>query len=255
MSSKVAWTPLESNPEVMTKMVRNLGVVGIKGQDDSARPLGLDDELLAFVPQPVLSVIFLYPLEAKLETYREKLLQEHRPPADESKKVWHTKQTISNACGTIAVLHSLANNAARLEFEADSALKAYLDKTWEASPEERDQLLKVNEEIANAHKTSAQGGQTTAPNPTDDVYLHFVSFVMVDGKLWELDGRLSGPACHGPCDDLLKGTAKVVTSYIEAMKNNASEEGQEETSTNGVKLDKSAELQFSMIYVGKAADF
>lgn len=38
------------------------------------------------------------------------------------------------------------------------------------------------------------------------VSLHFVALVVVDGQLWELDGRKSGPVPHGSCssDSLLQ---------------------------------------------------
>ena len=43
----------------------------------------------------------------------------------------------------------------------------------------------------------AAAGQTAAPDADEEVNLHFVAFVHVDGGLYELDGRKPGPVRHG----------------------------------------------------------
>ncbi|XP_014491453.1 ubiquitin carboxyl-terminal hydrolase 3-like isoform X2 [Vigna radiata var. radiata] len=67
---------------------------------------GLDEELLEMVPNPVLVVLFLYPITAKTE---EERLQQENEKKDYSSKVYFTKQTVGNACGTISLLHALGN--------------------------------------------------------------------------------------------------------------------------------------------------
>jgi ubiquitin carboxyl-terminal hydrolase L3 len=78
---------------------------------------GLDDELLAMVPQPVLAVIFLYPL-----TSVDDKVEEYDPSAtsttggkDLSKNVYFTKQTVGNACGTVGVIHAIGNAASSIK--------------------------------------------------------------------------------------------------------------------------------------------
>lgn len=58
--------------------------------------------------------------------------------------VYYMKQTISNACGTIALLHAVANNEDRLDIKSDSVLKRFLDLTRGLSPEERGKQLERN---------------------------------------------------------------------------------------------------------------
>ena len=43
------------------------------------------------------------------------------PPAQEvSKSVYFMKQTVGNACGTVGILHSIANNLDRVDLSEDS---------------------------------------------------------------------------------------------------------------------------------------
>ena len=48
------WPPLESNPEIFTKYMRE---VGMSGDWAVGEVFGFDEELLAFIPQPVVGVI------------------------------------------------------------------------------------------------------------------------------------------------------------------------------------------------------
>ena len=54
------WIPLESNPEVFTKYAHELGLPEQFGFVDV---FSLDEEMWAFIPQPVLSIIFLYEIK------------------------------------------------------------------------------------------------------------------------------------------------------------------------------------------------
>lgn len=70
---------------------------------------------------------------------------------------------LGNACGTIAVVHALANNEEKLNLSSDSALAKFLQKTKNMTPEQRSDELVVSESIAEAHKSSAEEGQTKTP--------------------------------------------------------------------------------------------
>ncbi|KAF4530863.1 hypothetical protein B566_EDAN018700, partial [Ephemera danica] len=83
--------------------------LGVPDKHQVVDVLGLDKEMLAMVPQPVLALMLLFPITEKYEEY----LKQHEEKAkaeDVSDKVFFVKQTIRNSCGAIALIHSVANN-------------------------------------------------------------------------------------------------------------------------------------------------
>lgn len=92
--------------------------------------IGLDEELLAFVPQPVHAVILLFPCTPKYEEFcKEERQRIDKEGQTVSKNIIFYPQTIANACGTMGVLHSIANNWAH-----GGLLKLSMSQwTWMAS--------------------------------------------------------------------------------------------------------------------------
>jgi len=97
------------------------------------------------VPQPVTGVLLLFPIKAESEAYRNQERTRIETEGQvQSENVFYLKQTIGNACGTIGILHCLAN--ARSEFassglediiEANSYLSKLLAATVDMNPDER----------------------------------------------------------------------------------------------------------------------
>lgn len=209
----MSWLPLESNPDVMNKYLHNLGVPEKWQMVDV---YGLDPELLATVPQPVLAVLLLFPCSSKYDEYKavqETEVAEKGQTVSDS--VFYLKQNVTNACGTIALIHSVANNTDKIQL-GDGHLKQFLDQSKALNPEERADLLEKAEGIINTHKELALEGQTKAPDANEQVNYHFVAFVHRDGDLYELDGRKSFPINHGRTSDdtLLEDAAKVCQQYM-----------------------------------------
>ncbi|TPX51121.1 hypothetical protein SeMB42_g01027 [Synchytrium endobioticum] len=208
------WIPIESNPQVWNKYVSHLGVDTDRWNYSDI--WGLDEELLAFIPQPVLAVLLLFPITAVYEKYRKD--EEARIRKDGqtvSDKLYFTKQTIANACGTIGILHSLANNVDILQIDANGGLARMLARTANKSPDDRANELELDQDLAKAHEASSREGQSRVPDAAEDVDLHFVCFVLKDGDLYELDGRKPFPINYGPCTDLLSGAAIIIRGFMD----------------------------------------
>lgn len=108
--------PLESNPDVFTELIHNLGVSASLSFQDV---LSLDDpELLGFVPRPVHALILVFPTT---EVYQQRVEVEDSKVEDclegaDMGDVVFFRQTINNACGLYAILHAVYNSEARGSF-------------------------------------------------------------------------------------------------------------------------------------------
>ncbi|KAH7925755.1 cysteine proteinase [Leucogyrophana mollusca] len=215
------WIPLENNPEVLNAWANAAGLVETENQ--FCEVYGLDPELLALVPRPVKAVVLLYPgnidvIADKSKQEEEQIATGGQYPIDPS-VIW-VKQTISNACGTMAVLHALCNSGAALVPE--SPMKRYIKECKDKTPLERAKILEEAPHFAEIHKTTAEAGQSSVPA---DLYVefHFTCFVQApdvgagatvsSAKKWrllELNGARNGPIDRGESDDLLMDVANYV---------------------------------------------
>jgi ubiquitin carboxyl-terminal hydrolase L3 len=215
------WFPLEANPDVMNEYVSGMGM---SVTDHSFNDIfGLDDELLAMVPTPVVAVLCLFPYTDEIEAYRERLLQQKQSEGQQiSDKVYFMKQTVSNACGTVGIMHSIANNLDKVNIAPSTFLQTFFEKTAQMTPAQRAEELEGSDEVEESHGRSAQQGQSNLENLDTPINLHFVCFIHRDGTLYELDGTKSEPFNHGPttAETLLQDTARVVRKLIELNPDN-----------------------------------
>lgn len=172
----------------MTKFLTGLGMSPDWGVVDV---IGFDPDLLAFLPQPIVAIILLYPFD-KNDGGKEKGIE--TVPSG----VYYMKQTIGNACGTIALIHAVGNARDVITFQPGSVLDSFFKETESMTPAERANRLENDPEFARCHEQTAKEGQTSAPPIEDEVDHHFLAFVHVGGRLYELDGCKKGPVDHGP---------------------------------------------------------
>ncbi|KAI5894897.1 peptidase C12, ubiquitin carboxyl-terminal hydrolase 1 [Schizophyllum commune H4-8] len=224
------WVPLESNPEVMNSWAEKAGLVTKLTQFSDV--YGLDNELLGMVPQPVKAVLLLFPISDQLEAKRreeDEKIRTHGPPKVDPTVMW-IKQTISNACGTIGLLHAITNSDVTIVPE--SPLAKFIDEAREKTPAERAELLEKTSLFADIHSEAAQSGQSAVPTNLD-TNLHFTCFVKAPAvrvddaspagnagstegvapsgfRVLELDGRREGIVDRGECKDLLHDVAQIV---------------------------------------------
>ncbi|KAK9835334.1 hypothetical protein WJX81_003115 [Elliptochloris bilobata] len=214
------WIPIESNPAVLNDYAKKLGFdIGKYAFCDI---LGLDEELLAMVPSPVVAVILLFPVTDKYQALKGAEDEDLKAAGYKGgpASLYFMKQTISNACGTIGVLHAIGNNLDKAELEDSSFFQRFFADTKEMSPADRGAYL-LNPppdapDLDEAHHAAAQEGATAPPPLEEAVNLHFAALVERDGRLWELDGCKSFPIDHGPTSPatLLHDAAGVARAFM-----------------------------------------
>lgn len=177
------WVPLESNPAALTKFAHRLGVNPKWVFSDC---LGLDEELLAMSPQPVVALVFLFPYSKMIQFREEEREKLEKAPQNISPKVYYMKQLVGNACGTVAMVHCIANNKDRLGVDNNSFFSKFLEKTRQVNPEERGKLFGTEDKLAEISESCARDDstQTEAPAADANVDSHFVCFTEVDGHLY-----------------------------------------------------------------------
>ena len=188
MNSRENWVGLESNPAVMTQYAQKLGVSESWAFSDC---WGLEEEALRYVPKPCVGCIFLYPF-SQVEA-RKRALGTRR--GCEVAGVWHMRQLVGNACGAVAIMHTVMNTLDRVGSDA-GFLKEFGQNTKASNAQERGKLFAPA--LRQVHSELASQGQTAAPRPNADLEFHFVSLVEVQGRLYELDGNNDGPLDIGP---------------------------------------------------------
>ena len=213
------WFPLESNPELMSKYIADLGASeGLRIEE----VLSVEPWALEMVPGPVHAVLFLYPLSEAQRKHE----QENPVPALEatsdptSGAPFFMKQTVGNACGTVALLHSLANieRVAGGAARTGTWLSTFLSSTATLAPDGIADYIaqgEASDALAAVH-TAAALSEDNATEASMDVETHFIAFVSAGGVLYELDGRKPGPTPHGECppSELLPKAVEAIKGFI-----------------------------------------
>eukprot|EP01057_Protomagalhaensia_wolfi_P000573 Protomagalhaensia_wolfi_Nauph_80__572@NODE_1323_length_1588_cov_206_437702_g1022_i0_p1_GENE_NODE_1323_length_1588_cov_206_437702_g1022_i0NODE_1323_length_1588_cov_206_437702_g1022_i0_p1_ORF_typecomplete_len230_score52_12Peptidase_C12/PF01088_21/1_4e50Josephin/PF02099_17/0_068_NODE_1323_length_1588_cov_206_437702_g1022_i05301219 len=210
-----SWLPLESNPEVFKEYVSKLeGPGDIEFHDLVA----FEEWALELLPGPLLAVIFVLPLTTDMQRrYQDEGLLKKIQKEEETQGVWFLKQTVPNACGTVAMLHTLMNLrgvGGKHEFSEDGAL-GMLEKSMKGkSAIERAKVLEEEKSVESAHRSVEHSGVTQ--NVKEDVIEHFITFLPIGDKLYELDGRLDGPVCHGTTNPstFLKDLSPIISQIM-----------------------------------------
>lgn len=111
--SRKAFYPLESDPELFTTLVHDLGLAPTLAFHDV---LSIDEpDLLAMVPRPVHALVLCF---YESHVYRKQMEETEAAKGDytgsgeDEPVVWY-RQTINNACGLYGILHSVSSGTAR----------------------------------------------------------------------------------------------------------------------------------------------
>eukprot|EP00586_Coscinodiscus_wailesii_P015905 CAMPEP_0172507542 /NCGR_PEP_ID=MMETSP1066-20121228/204408_1 /TAXON_ID=671091 /ORGANISM="Coscinodiscus wailesii, Strain CCMP2513" /LENGTH=237 /DNA_ID=CAMNT_0013285113 /DNA_START=85 /DNA_END=795 /DNA_ORIENTATION=- len=203
-AEEFSWPPLESNPEIFTEYMHN---VGLPKSYAIGEVFGFDEDLLAFIPQPIHATIVCC---ERLQKARDK---QRGSESDANNVEYFMKQTgtLDNACGIIACIHATFNSNAKTEITRDSILGKFWNDTKDLTPMERCTSLETNDDFKTVHKGYASKGQSKEiKSDQSSVKCHFIAYVLQNGKLVELDGTRAGPYILGDCDDVLRGSISEV---------------------------------------------
>jgi len=181
-----------------------------------AEIFGFDDELLQFVPQPVIAVMLCFPITKENE---EKKAQETRDIEEKgqivSNDIFFMNQTIGNACGTIGIIHSIANNTDKLKLK-DGFLKDFVAATKSLSSRDKATSLEKDDRIEEVHQDTATDPNSVQIQGSEKTNIHFICYVLRDGYLYELDGRRKYPMNRGSSsqETFLKDSVVVIQNYM-----------------------------------------
>lgn len=185
------WRTLESNPDVITDYIHELGVPATWKVVDV---ISLDPSMRGLIPASCCAFIVLFPVSDIHRAREDRVLTTLEP---DDKRVLFTKQQTQNACGTIAVVHAVCNNADTIALREKSMLANFVAAAAAAPVEERARLLAESKGLEEAHASAASKSETAEDAHRRD--LHFLALVCRNGRLFELDGRNTGPIDHGAC--------------------------------------------------------
>ncbi|GMK54631.1 hypothetical protein CspeluHIS016_0112170 [Cutaneotrichosporon spelunceum] len=201
MEDPSGWSLTESDPQVFSELLRNLGVTGLQVDD----LYSLDADTLSQL-KPIHALIFLFKWVGQGGGAEAAGVEIDPSEAG----VWFANQVINNSCGTIAALNAVMNipelQAGPESIGIGSELKNLRDFGAGMSSMDLGHVVASSDTIREVHnsfsKTSPFSLDPSAmpEREKDDAY-HFVTYLPVNGVLYELDGLRSAPLMHAACDD------------------------------------------------------
>ncbi|CAG5046077.1 unnamed protein product [Parnassius apollo] len=191
------WLELESDPGLFTLLLEDFGVKGVQVEEIY--------DLHKSLESPVYGFIFLFRWIEERRSRRKFVEQIESFVRDEEtiNNIFFAQQMVPNSCATHALLSILLNCPNLHLGETLSRLKHH---TLGMNPENKGWAIGNTPELACAHNSHAipQARKKTDKNAgvptgrfTGEAY-HFVSFVPINGHLFELDGLKPYPTDHGP---------------------------------------------------------
>ena len=111
---------------------------------------------------------------------------------------------INNACATQAILSCLLN-VSHPDVELGSTLSGFKEFTSSFDAGMKGLALSNSEEIRNVHNSFARQSifefDSKVDKKEDEDIFHFVAYVPINGRIYELDGLQEGPLDHGRVPD------------------------------------------------------
>ncbi|XP_072294617.1 ubiquitin carboxyl-terminal hydrolase isozyme L5 [Eucyclogobius newberryi] len=202
------WCLMESDPGVFTELIKGFGCKGAQVEEIwSMEPENFDNL------KPVHGLIFLFKWQAGEEPAGS-IVQDSRLD-----NIFFAKQVINNACATQAIV-SVLLNCSHSDIELGDTLSEFREFSQSFDAAMKGLALSNSEVIRQVHNSFARQQMfefdAKALSKDEDAF-HFVSYVPVNGRLYELDGLREGPIDLGVCnqDDWISAVHPVIEKRIQ----------------------------------------
>jgi ubiquitin carboxyl-terminal hydrolase L5 len=178
------WCLIESDPGVFTQLIQEFGVKGVQVEEICSLDASSFNEI-----KPVHGLIFLFKWKADDEVDGS-IVQDSRLD-----NIFFAKQVINNACATQAIL-SILLNCEHPDIDLGKTLTGFKKFTRDFDPANRGLALSNSDVIRQVHNSFARQQMFefdhSIAKKDDDVF-HFIGYIPIAGRLYELDGLKDGP--------------------------------------------------------------
>ncbi|KAJ1922314.1 hypothetical protein H4219_000176 [Mycoemilia scoparia] len=213
MADGAKWCLIESDPGLFTELIAKMGAKDTQVEEIYS----LDEDSLKAL-NPVYGLVFLFKWVDENTSKAQGTQPQGTPATDEETQgIFFAHQVVQNACATQAILSIILNKP---EIELNDQLKHFKEFTLELTPDLRGHAIDNSDTIRQAHNSFSPQDDflnDDKPPPTKDGdAFHFISYVRIDGKLYELDGLKQRPISHGECteDNWLAKAAEVIQNRM-----------------------------------------
>jgi ubiquitin carboxyl-terminal hydrolase L5 len=210
-----SWSLTESDPAVFTGLLKGLGVNGLEVEE----LYGLDG--LAELT-PLFALVFLF----KWVSSKDGTKRDGKPDPDAKfyfayvsfqiaflkrlTTLSYRQQVINNACASIAILNATLNIKDE-HVQLGDELERLVSFSEGLDSETRGWTISNSEKIREVHnsfaKTDPYSLEEAQSGEGEDAY-HFITYLPIQGQLYELDGLTSAPISHGAVPEDWLNSAK-----------------------------------------------
>lgn len=184
MAAAGNWCLIESDPGVFTELIRGFGVTGAQVEELYTLDQDSFNQL-----KPIHGLIFLFKWIGNTDIDGE-FVKDSR--VDE---ICFVKQVIENACATQAIL-SVLLNCEHDDIDIGANLNDFKSFVSCFDPDTKGLALSNSDVIRQVHNSFSRQQmfelEEKAPTKDEDAY-HFIAYLPIKGRLYELDGLKEAP--------------------------------------------------------------